>query len=117
MTADPMSAELAAVAVNLLGFAEHPVLGDSPYRVSRDGEPYVPAGDGGIVLGLRLGDSGASRVAADHAAPGACLVHPDPAARHALAIYACIGNRVQVRTGPAAGAAARSPASAARAAG
>jgi hypothetical protein len=103
MTAEPMSAELAAVAVGLTGFAEHPVLGDSPYRVSRDGEPYVPAGDGGIVLGLRLGDP-VLGVAGDHAAPGACLVHPDPAARLALATYACIGNRVQVRTGPAVGA-------------
>jgi Domain of unknown function (DUF4438) len=96
-------ADLAPVAVNLLGFAEHPQLGDSPYRVSRDGEPYVPAGDGGIVLGLRLGDP-VTALAGDHAAPGACLVHPEPAARFALATYACIGNRVEVRTGPAAGA-------------
>jgi len=99
-----MTTDLAPVAVNLVGFAEHPQLGDSPYRVSRDGEPYVPAGDGGIVLGLRLGDP-VSALAADHAAPGACLVHPEPAARLALATYACIGNRVEVRTGPAAGAA------------
>ena len=61
MTADPMSAELAAVAVNLLGVVEHPVLGDSPYRVSRDGEPYLPVGDGGIVLGLRARRPGARR--------------------------------------------------------
>jgi Domain of unknown function (DUF4438) len=92
-----------AVAVNLLGLVEHPELGDTPYRVSGDGRPYVPAGDGGIVLGLRLGDSSFGRDA-DHAAPGACLVHPDPAARHALTIYSCIGNQVTVRTGQAAGA-------------
>jgi hypothetical protein len=94
---------LRPVAVNLLGLAEHPVLGDSPYRVDRDGRPYVPAGDGGIVLGLQLGDS-AFGLAADHAAPGACLVHPDPASRHALASYACVGNQARVRTGQAAGA-------------
>jgi len=94
---------LRLVAVNLLGVAEHPRLGDSPYRVDRDGRCYVPAGDGGIVLGLRLGDS-AFGLAADHAAPGACLVHPDPASRHALASYACIGNQARVRTGQAAGA-------------
>ena len=64
----------------------------SPYRIDRDGRPYVPVGDGGIVLGLRLGDS-VFALAGDHAAPGACLVHPDPAARHALAVYACIGNQ------------------------
>ena len=91
------------VAVNLLGVVEHPVLGDGPYRVDADGRPYLPVGDGGIVLGLQLGDSVFAR-SADHAAPGACLVHPDPAARHALAIYSCIGNQVKVRTGHAAGA-------------
>jgi Domain of unknown function (DUF4438) len=91
------------IAVNLLGVTEHAALGESPYRVDRDGGPYVPAGDGGIVLGLELGDSVFS-LDADHAAPGACLVHPDPAARHALTTFACIGNSVQVRTGAAAGA-------------
>jgi len=91
-------------SVNLVGYVEHPVLGESPYRVGRDGASYVPVGDGGIVLGLELGDS-VFRLAADHAAPGACLLHPDPAARHALAALACIGNRAVVRTGAAAGAA------------
>ncbi|MGO8956838.1 MAG: DUF4438 domain-containing protein [Streptosporangiaceae bacterium] len=91
------------ITVNLLGVTEHSALGESPYRVDRDGLPYVPVGDGGIVLGLELGDS-VFRLEADHAAPGACLVHPDPAARHALATFACIGNSVQVRTGAAAGA-------------
>jgi Domain of unknown function (DUF4438) len=94
---------LRLVAVNLLGLVEHPALDGSPYRVDRDGRSYVPAGDGGIVLGLELGDPVFGLVA-DHAAPGACLVHPDPAARHALASYACIGNQVRVRTGQAAGA-------------
>jgi hypothetical protein len=97
------SQDARAVAVNLLGLVEHPELGDTPYRVSADGRPYVPAGDGGIVLGLRLGESSFGRDA-DHAAPGACLVHPDPAARHALTIYSCIGNQATVRTGQAIGA-------------
>jgi hypothetical protein len=91
------------VAVNLLGVVEHPALGDSPYRIDADGRPYVPAGDGGIVLGLQLGDSVFAREA-DHAAPGACLVHPDPEARYALTVYSCVGNQVRVRTGAAAGA-------------
>jgi hypothetical protein len=94
---------LAPVAMNLLGAVEHPAFGETPYRVSQDGAPYVPVGDGGIVLGLELGDS-VFALAADHAAPGACLVHPDPAARLALASYACIGNPAEVRTGAAAGA-------------
>jgi hypothetical protein len=88
--------------VNLVGYIEHPVLGESPYRVSQDGTSYVPVGDGGIVLGLELGDS-VFKLAADHPAPGACLTHPDAAARHALTAFACIGNRAVVRTGAAAG--------------
>ena len=91
------------VAVNLLGVVEHPALGDTPYRVDCDGRSYVPAGDGGIVIGLCLGDS-VFGLLGDHAAPGACLVHPDPAAQHALASSCCIGNRARVRTGAAAGA-------------
>ncbi|PZG30387.1 DUF4438 domain-containing protein [Spongiactinospora gelatinilytica] len=95
---------MTSVAMNLLGVVEHPgISGGSPYRVDAAGRPYVPVGDGGIVLGVRLGDS-AYGFEADHAAPGACLVHPDPAARHALTAYACVGNEVIVRTGAAAGA-------------
>jgi Domain of unknown function (DUF4438) len=96
-------AGLNAVAVNMLGVVEHPVLGDTPYRVDADGRPYLPVGDGGLVLGVRLGDPVAG-LAGDHVAPGACLVHPEPAARHALLSYACIGNQAIVRTGRAAGA-------------
>jgi hypothetical protein len=94
---------LNAVAVNMLGVVEHPVLGDTPYRVDADGRPYLPAGDGGLVLGVRLGDP-VSVLAGDHVAPGACLVHPEQAARHALVSYACIGNPAEVRTGRATGA-------------
>ncbi|HET9898072.1 MAG TPA: DUF4438 domain-containing protein [Streptosporangiaceae bacterium] len=98
-----MSAQLAPVAVNLLGVVEHPSFGDSPYRIDADGAPYVPVGDGGLVLGVRLGDF-ALAPGSDHVAPGACLVHPDDAARHALLLYSCIGNQAVVRSGAAAGA-------------
>jgi Domain of unknown function (DUF4438) len=94
---------LRPVAVNLLGVVEHPALDGGPWRIDRDGTPYVPLGDGGIVLDLRLGDS-VFGLAGDHAAPGACLTHPDAAAGHALSAYACIGNTARVRTGRAAGA-------------
>lgn len=98
-----MSTQLAPVAVNLLGLVEHPSLGETPYRIDVDGTPYVPTGDGGLVLGVQLGDS-ALAPGTDHVAPGACLMHPDEAARHALLLYSCIGNRAEVRTGAAAGA-------------
>ncbi|MFF4985860.1 DUF4438 domain-containing protein [Streptosporangium saharense] len=94
---------MSTLAVNLLGIVEHPEIdGMNPYRIDADGRPYVPVGDGGVVLGVRLGDS-AFGFDADHAAPGVCLVHPDPAARHALTAYACVGNEVVVRTGAATG--------------
>src|SRR5262249_6335693 len=98
-----MSAQLNALSVNLLGSVEHAELSDGPYRVDADGKPYVPVGDGGLGLGPSLGDPGFSLDAA-HAAPGACLIHQDDAARHALAAYSCIGNRAEVRTGAASGA-------------
>jgi len=98
-----VTSEPRPVAVNLLGVVEHPVLDGGPWRIDRDGAPYVPLGDGGIVLDLQLGDS-VFGLAGDHAAPGACLTHPDAAARHALSAYACIGNTARVRTGRAAGA-------------
>jgi len=90
------------VSVNLAGVIEQASVGPDPYRIDADGAPYVPAGDGGIVLGVRLGD-GVWEHVGDHAAPGACLTHGDPAAGHALAAQACIGNVVTVRTGAAAG--------------
>jgi hypothetical protein len=91
------------VSVNLLGTVEQAEVGPVPYRTSVDGHPYVPVGDGGITLGVRLGDSATSRET-DHVAPGACIVHPDPAAGHALCAYSCVGNPATVRTGAAAGA-------------
>lgn len=93
---------LAVVATNLGGVVETPELGGQPTRIDIDGKPYVPIGDGGVVLGVRLGDSVFATVA-DHAAPGACLVHPEQPARHALTSYACLGNPVTVRTGAATG--------------
>lgn len=92
----------ALVSVNLAAIVEQGSAGPDPYRVDADGVPYVPVGDGGVVLGVRLGDGVWDR-AGDHAAPGACLVHPDPAAGYALAAQACIGNPVTIRTGAAAG--------------
>lgn len=91
------------VATNLGGVIETPVLDGTPYRVDAAGRPYVPTGDGGVVLGVRLGD-GVFDAWADHAAPGACVVHADQAARHALTSFACLGNAVVVRSGDAAGA-------------
>jgi Domain of unknown function (DUF4438) len=92
---------------NLLGVVEHPAFSPFvPYQIDADGRPYVPVGNGGVVLGVRLGDSVFAHDA-DHVAPGVTLGHDDPAARYALTAFACVGNRAEVRGGPAAGAAGR----------
>jgi hypothetical protein len=96
------TAARALVSVNLAAVIEQASVGTDPYRIDADGAPYVPAGDGGIVLGVRLGDGAWAHVG-DHAAPGACLTHSDPAAGYALSAQACIGNTVLVRSGAAAG--------------
>jgi hypothetical protein len=99
---DAGAAGLRLVDVNLAGTIEQASVGSDPYRIDADGNPYVPVGDGGIVLGVRLGD-GVWEHPGDHVAPGACLTHQDPAAGYALAAQACIGNPVTVRSGAAAG--------------
>ncbi|MCS5497819.1 DUF4438 domain-containing protein [Cnuibacter physcomitrellae] len=92
---------------NLLGIVEHAALTPMvAYRIDRDGHPYVPTGDGGVVLGVHLGDS-VFATDGDHVAAGVTLVHPDPAARFGLTAFSCLGNEVVVRSGAATGAVGR----------
>lgn len=92
------------VAMNLLGVVEHPAFESaSPYLVDRDGHPFLPTGDAGVVLGVRLGDR-IDATAGEQVVPGLTLVHPDPAARASLTALSCVGNTLTVRTGAAAGA-------------
>lgn len=90
------------VSTNAVGVIEHPGLDSNPYLVDADGHPYVPIGDGGVVLGVSLGNS-VFGFDADHASPAVSVVHPDQGARFALTAFACLGNPVTVRTGAAAG--------------
>ena len=88
----------------LVGDVTSPVMGVNPYDVTADGVPFVSVGAGGICYTVRVGDA-AGGWAADQVEPGASIANPDPAANEALLLYACVGNRVTVRTGAAAGAA------------
>ena len=90
------------VAMNLAGVVEQPGLDSNPYLVDADGHPYLPIGDGGVVLGVEIGDS-VFAFDAEHASPGVSVIHPDQPARHSLTAFACLGNRVTVRGGAAAG--------------
>jgi hypothetical protein len=81
-----------------------PTLGTSPYDVTADGVPFVPVGAGGVCYTVKVGDT-AGGWAADQVEPGASIANGDAAANEALLVHACVGNRVTVRTGAAAGAA------------
>ena len=76
------------------------------YRVDADGTPFLLPGMGGVTLGVHPGDP-ATGYAADHLEPGLSIRHRDPAANHAVQYLSCVGNRVTVRSGPAAGSVGR----------
>lgn len=88
--------------VNVLGFICHSESSSDPFRIDRDGHPYLPTGDGGIVLNYLVGES-VFALDADHAAPGVSLSHPNQDAAYSLVAQSCIGNLAKVRTGEAAG--------------
>lgn len=84
-----------------------PPLGDRhAFRVDPDGTPFVLPGMGGVTLGVHPGDI-ATGYATDHLEPGLSIRHRDPAANYAVQFLSCVGNRVTVRSGPAAGATGR----------
>ncbi|HST17279.1 MAG TPA: DUF4438 domain-containing protein [Gaiellaceae bacterium] len=87
----------------LVGDVTSPVLGGSPYDVSADGVPFVPVGAGGICYTVEVGMPAAGW-AADQVEPGVSIANPSDPANEALLVYACVGNRVTVRSGAAAGA-------------
>jgi hypothetical protein len=78
-------------------------MAENPYEVGADGTPFVPVGAGGICYNVKVGMA-AMGWAADQVEPGVSISNPDPAANDALAVFACVGNPVTVRTGAAAGA-------------
>jgi hypothetical protein len=71
--------------------------------VAPDGRLQIRPGQGGVALDIALGSPAGGWVA-DHLEPGVSLSHPDPAANSALQTLACVGNRVTMVDGPAAGA-------------
>jgi hypothetical protein len=98
------------VVTTVAGQIANPLVRGSPYRVGRDGVLHVVPGTGGIVLNRRVGDR-AVGLAGDHVEPGASLhnndhevVGPRGSANKAMMLFACIGNRARVTTGPAEGA-------------
>ncbi len=93
--------ELVVAAV--VGRVTTPVMAENPYEVGADGTPFVPVGAGGICYNVKVGMA-AMGWAADQVEPGVSIANPAAAANDALAVFACVGNPVTVRTGAAAGA-------------
>jgi hypothetical protein len=85
------------------GEVASPSMGTNPYEVDADGAAFVPVGAGGVCYNVRVGMS-ALGWAGDQVEPGVSIANPDGAANEALNVFACVGNRAVVRTGPAAGA-------------
>ena len=76
--------------------------GSANQVVRPDGVFTVLPGQGGVVTGIGLGDI-AGKWAGDHVEPGVSLGHPDAQANHAIRFLSCVGNPVDVLSGPAAG--------------
>src|SRR3954471_3795763 len=93
--------ELLATAV--VGDVTSPSMAANPYEVDADGRPVVPVGMGGVCYNVKVGMS-ALGWAGDQVEPGVSIANPVDAANEALNIFACVGNRVVVRTGAAAAA-------------
>src|SRR5215469_11291919 len=68
-----------------------------------DGRLEVLPGQGGIVMGIRLGDA-ALDWRGDHVEPGISLGHAEASANRAVQILSCVGNPVEVVDGAARGA-------------
>ena len=88
------------VTTRLLGFI---AAANANQVVDHDGRLVIRPGQGGVVLGVALGDR-ADDWASDHLEPGASVIHDEPAANHALQALSCVGNRAVAVGGPASGA-------------
>ena len=91
------------VITALLGEVTSPVMEGNPYEVTARGEPIVPVGSGGICYNVQVGMP-ARGWAGEQVEPGVSIANPVDNANMALNVFACVGNRVTVRTGAAAGA-------------
>ncbi len=96
------------VKISVIGEVVSPVVGDSVYKISADGEPMVLPGVGGITYNIRVGDV-ATGWMADHVEPGVSVENrvtdrrfPNGQSR-ALNVLSCIGNEAKVVEGDAKG--------------
>jgi hypothetical protein len=96
------------VRVSVIGEVVSPVIGDSIYKITADGEPVILPGVGGITYNIRVGDPACGWMA-DHVEPGVSIENRVSDARfprgqsNALNVLSCIGNEAVVVGGDAKG--------------
>ena len=94
------------VMLSVMGMITPPMQ-RNPYRIDRDGVPFVLPGTGGIAYNVKVGDS-AFGWAGDHIEPGvssAAVIDDRSAPKNrAYNILSCIGNEALVVSGDAKGA-------------
>lgn len=94
------------VCLSVMGMVAPP-LRSTPYRVDRDGVPFVLPGIGGITYNVKVGDP-AFGWAGDHIEPGvstaADIEKRSDAKNQAYNVLSCIGNTAVVVSGEAKGA-------------
>lgn len=88
------------VRVRLVGWIQPTA---ANHVVDHRGQLLVLPGQGGVVLGVGLGDRAGGWMG-DHVEPGVSISHPEPEANRALQVFSCVGNRAVMLDGPAAGA-------------
>lgn len=96
------------VKVSVIGEVVSPVISDSVYKITADGEPVVLPGVGGITYNIRVGDPACGWMA-DHVEPGVSIENRVSDTRfprgqsNALNVLSCIGNEAIVVEGDAKG--------------
>ena len=90
------------VEIAVAGVISPPTFRRPGYIPDNDGLARLLPGMSGMVYNVRVGDP-AFFWEGDHVEPGASIDHPDSGIHHALHYLNCIGNRVLVTSGDAAG--------------
>lgn len=101
----PLATNADRLVTQILSGEVWPPLADRHgYRVDPDGHPFLLPGMGGVSMAAHIGDP-ATGYASDHLEPGLSIRHRNEEANAALQFLSCVGNRVTIRSGAAAGAA------------
>lgn len=95
------------VRAAVMGEVNHP-WANTTYDVAYDGSPRIGTGLRlgmyGLKYNVKVGDPCGGWAEGEHVEPGFSITNPDPAENNALALMACIGNEVTMKTGDAKGA-------------